>query len=79
MGEFEWGWIARFTDDGHKYEDSGSAPMREDRARDYVQVWQGHEDRDYPADSDGKRNSLHVTYSLRRRPKPAETEWEEVP
>ncbi|WMI33891.1 hypothetical protein SEA_ERENYEAGER_16 [Microbacterium phage Erenyeager] len=79
MGEFEWGWIGRFTDDGARYEDSGSASIEESAARDYIKDLQDHEDEMYPANPEGKRDQLHVTYSLRRRPKPVEPDWEEVP
>lgn len=74
---YEWGWVGRFTDGGERYE-ACAEPMSEGAARAYIKAWQDHEDELYPADDEGERDTLHVTYALWRRPKPVVEDWEEV-
>lgn len=73
--EYEWGYKSYFTIDG-KEDDSNWEPMTEAEAREYIAGEQAYEDSRYGPGTDER--DLHVTYKLRRRPKPVVPEWEEV-
>lgn len=79
---YEWGWTARFTSDGELYDQSRSKYTQQE-AREFIREAQADEDKIYPVDPvdpDGERPDSHVTYSLRRRPRPVDDpDWEEVP